>query len=62
MGVRPDLVIEVRRDILDEVDGPMLRHGIQEMAGRKLIVPRQRSAQPSRPKLERRYEEFRAAS
>lgn len=62
MGVRPDLVIEVRRDILDEVDGPMLRHGIQEMAGRQLIVPRQRAAQPSQPNLERRYEEFRAAS
>ena len=62
MGVRPDLVIEVRRDILDEVDGPMLRHGIQEMAGRQLIVPRQRTAQPSKANLELRYEEFRAAS
>lgn len=62
LGVRPDLVIDVRRDILDEVDGPMLRHGIQEMVGVRLTVPRQRSAHPNRDNLERRYEEFRAAS
>ena len=62
LGVRPDLVIDVRGDILDEVDGPMLRHGIQEMAGVRLTVPRQRSAHPNRDGLERRYEEFRAAS
>jgi putative restriction endonuclease len=62
LGVRPDLVIDVRRDILDEVDGPMLRHGIQEMAGIRLTVPRQRSAHPDRTNLERRYEEFRAAN
>ena len=29
LGIRPDLVIEVRRDIMDEADGPMLRHGLQ---------------------------------
>ncbi len=61
LGVRPDLRIDVRRDILDEVDGPMLRHGIQEMAGVELTVPRQRSSRPNRTNLERRYEEFRAA-
>jgi putative restriction endonuclease len=29
LGIRPDLVIEVRRDIMVEADGPMLRHGLQ---------------------------------
>jgi putative restriction endonuclease len=29
LGIRPDLVIEVRRVIMDEADGPMLRHGLQ---------------------------------
>lgn len=62
IGVRPDLVIDVRQDILAEVDGPMLKHGIQEMAGVRITVPRQRAAQPDRSNLERRYEEFRAAS
>lgn len=62
IGVRPDLVIDVRRDILAEVDGPMLKHGIQEMAGVRITVPRQRTAQPDGERLEQRYEEFRAAS
>ena len=62
LGVRPDLRIDVRRDILDEVDGPMLRHGIQEMAGVRLTVPRQRSAAPDPAGLDRRYQEFLAAS
>ena len=29
LGVHPDYVIHVRRDILEEVDSPMLRHGLQ---------------------------------
>jgi len=29
--VRPDLIVEVRRDILREVDGPMLKYGLQDI-------------------------------
>lgn len=58
IGVRPDLRIEVRRDVLEEIDGPMLRHGIQEMAGVRLTVPHQRAAWPSQDNLGRRYQEF----
>jgi len=43
LGVRPDLVIEVRRDILEEVDGPMLRYGLQEMNGQRLHLPARRN-------------------
>lgn len=60
-GVRPDLIIEVRRDILDEVDGPMLRHGLQEIEGTKLIVPASPQLRPRRDFLEERYELFRKA-
>lgn len=62
LGVRPDLVIQVRRDILLETDGPMLRHGIQEMDGLALTVPPHRAARPAPERLEQRYEEFLAAS
>jgi putative restriction endonuclease len=62
IGVRPDLVLEVRRDVLDTSDGPMLLHGIQELAGAHLTVPRSRSARPDPARLEERYEEFRRAS
>jgi putative restriction endonuclease len=61
IGIRPDLVVEVRQDILDEVDGPMLRHGRQEMAGVHLSAPAQRAARPDRQNLEERYESFRLA-
>lgn len=61
LGIRPDLVVEVRRDILEAVDGPMLRHGLQEIAGQVIEVPRAQSAKPRHEFLEERYEIFRKA-
>jgi putative restriction endonuclease len=62
LGIRPDLVVQVRNDILEEFDGPMLRHGLQEMAGVRLTTPRARVEKPDRDAVEERYEEFLAAS
>jgi putative restriction endonuclease len=62
VGVHPDLHIEVRRDVLEERDGPMLLHGIQQLAGVRLTVPRSAAARPDPDRLEERYEEFRQAS
>lgn len=58
IGVRPDYVIEVRRDILDEHDGPMLVHGLKEIHGQQLIMPRNIINRPNPELLERRYERF----
>lgn len=60
VGIRPDHVVEVREDVLDELDGPMLRHGLQEMHGRSIVLPRKSESHPSSEFLTRRYEEFRA--
>lgn len=62
LGIRPDLHVEVRRDVLDEIDGPMLRYGLQETAGTRLSVPRSQAAKPDRLALEERYEEFRSVA
>ena len=62
LGIRPDLVVQVRNDILDEFDGPMLRHGRQEMAGVRLTIPRARVEKPDHDAVEARYAEFLAAS
>lgn len=62
IGVRPDLVIEVKESVLQEVDGPMLRHGIQDMAGSRILVPRSTHQQPDPRRLEERYLEFKLAS
>jgi len=55
-------VIQIRRDILDEVDGPMLVHGLQQMHGSRLYVPRQEELRPRPEFLEERYELFLKAS
>jgi putative restriction endonuclease len=62
IGVRPDRIVEVRNDVLTEIDGPMLRHGLQEMHGTRLFVPPSRRDRPDPSRLEERYEEFRAAA
>lgn len=62
LGIRPDLVLEIRSDILKEEDGPMLRHGLQELHGRALlVVPRSRQLRPDPARLEERYAQFRRA-
>lgn len=57
----PDYRLHVRRDILEELDGPMLRHGLQELHGGTLILPRRVVDRPNREYLAERFEEFRAA-
>lgn len=61
IGIRPDLAVEVREDVLVEIDGPMLQHGLQGTHGIRIWVPRQLDRRPARENLEERYEAFRAA-
>ncbi|HEY7175584.1 MAG TPA: HNH endonuclease [Micromonosporaceae bacterium] len=61
LGIRPDSVVEIRREVLAEIDGPMLRHGLQETHGSALYLPRSGSDRPDRSRLEERYEQFLAA-
>ena len=58
IGVRPDYVVEVRQDILNENDGPMLLHGLKEMNGVRIKIPNSISNRPNKQLLERRYERF----
>lgn len=62
VGVRPDGVVQVARSILDEEDGPMLRHGLQGMHGQAILLPRRVADHPNRQALEQRFEEFRASA
>jgi putative restriction endonuclease len=61
LGVDPDYRIHLRGDILEEVDGPMLRHGFQEIHGAALSVPRRAAQRPNRDYLAERFGRFRAA-
>jgi putative restriction endonuclease len=59
LGIRPDRVIEIRQDVLEETDGPMLLHGLQGVHHTALHVPRSAKLAPRVEFLEERYEEFR---
>ena len=58
LGVRPDLVVEIRSDILEEVDGPMLQHGLKLLHGGRIRGPRRDDFRPATGFLEQRYEKF----
>jgi len=61
LGIRADLVVEVRLDVLEEIDGPMLKHGLQGFQGARLVVPHNPVLHPSAEFLEERYQIFRKA-
>jgi putative restriction endonuclease len=56
IGIRPDYTVEVRQSILDEHDGPMLRHGLQGVHNQRIWTPRSPALKPDRDRLEQGYE------
>ncbi|GAA1721621.1 HNH endonuclease [Isoptericola hypogeus] len=62
IGVTPDYEVRIAFRLLQEVDGPMLKHGLQEMHGRQLSLPRLRPDRPDRDHLAWRYEHFATAT
>lgn len=61
IGIDPDARVHIREDILREKDGPMLKHGLQEMAGHGLMLPRKEDQKPNRDFLAERFARFLAA-
>jgi len=61
LGISPDFEVVINDDLLAEVDGPMLKHGIQEMHGRKILLPTSNSQWPKRTNLEQRFLVFKAS-
>lgn len=58
LTVDPDYRVRVRRDVLEEEDGPMLKHGLQELDGQLIEVPHKGVLKPSRELLALRLERF----
>ena len=58
LAVRPDRIIEVRPDILEESDGPTLQHAIQGLHGQPIVLPKRLTDQPAAQFLSVRYERF----
>ena len=61
LGVDADYRVHIRQDILKEKDGPMLLHGLQELHGAELTLPRQKALYPHKDYLAERFGRFRAA-
>jgi len=61
LGVDADYRVHIRSDVLEEHDGPMLQHGLQELHGNLIQVPRRPEHLPKREYLAERFRAFQAA-
>ena len=62
MGITPDFIIKVKDKLLDEIDGPMLQHGIKELNNKKIVIPSRTEWKPDPNRLEIRFELFKRGS
>lgn len=63
LGITPGYEVRINRVVLNETDGPMLRHGLQEFHGRSLmVVPARPKERPDPLLLEARFQAFLHAS
>lgn len=58
LGISGDYVVHLNERLLTETDGPMLRHGLQEMHGGRLHLPARRISHPDPDRLATRFTTF----
>jgi putative restriction endonuclease len=62
LGISPDCAVHISRKVLEERDGPMLRHGLQELDGTRIILPARSIDRPDPDRLALRFERWQTAS
>ena len=62
LGISVDARVHITPRLLFDKDGPMLLHGLQEMHGAALTLPRKANNRPDRDHLGVRFQQFRDAS
>ncbi len=62
VGIHPDYRVIIRADVLEEVDGPMLEHGLQGFHDTRLWTPGRLDLRPNPAFLEERFAQFKKAS
>lgn len=60
LGISPEYQVRISTPLLHEIDGPMLKHGLQEMDGRTLVLPQRDRDRPDRDFLAERFRAFTA--
>jgi len=59
LGITPDYIVEIRQDLLEEIDGPMLEHGLKQRHKQKLMMlPSVQKERPDRELLQITYDNF----
>jgi len=61
LGIDPTGVVHIARRLLGEIDGPMLRNGLQGFHGAAILQPRRSTERPDPDRLEIRFAQFGAA-
>jgi putative restriction endonuclease len=61
LAVKPDYSVEIQEKVLREIDGPMLKYGLQEFQGATIFLPRRMDQRPDRNALAERYSRFKIA-
>jgi putative restriction endonuclease len=62
LGISPDYVVHIRPDLLEEIDGPMLEHGLKERHGQSLMkLPYRLAERPRTDLLDVSFSRFLAA-
>ena len=62
LGIDPEGVVHIAGRLLREIDGPMLRTGLQGFHGGRIAMPRRPGDRPDPHRLEVRFERFVRAS
>jgi putative restriction endonuclease len=62
LGIDPEGVVHIATRLLAEIDGPMLRSGLQAFHGEAIVVPRMPADRPDPVRLESRFERFQRAA
>jgi putative restriction endonuclease len=62
LGISPDYHVHISKKVLEERDGPMLRHGLQELDGTRINPPARRNDQPDSDRLALRFKKWQEAS
>jgi len=58
IGISPDYKVSVRNDILSEINGPMLQHGLKDLNNIKIELPYKNEQKPNKEFLDFRYQIF----
>ena len=62
MGIDPEGVVHIDKRLLEEVDGPMLKTGLQGFHGAAILTPSRKADHPDPDRLAVRFERFEAAA